>query len=136
MGDLLTSMRMPYGCEDVKAGVLHHPVKGQLAELAREMYYVRKAVEQIAHNEMGGKDVQFYAGDLAKYANNLEFVARQIGLAMDMPILVNPPYLPVDLHSFSLPAILAASLAPLNARSSHCRLTVDLAQHNRKRGAN
>eukprot|EP00929_Paragymnodinium_shiwhaense_P120683 TRINITY_DN92699_c0_g1_i1.p1 TRINITY_DN92699_c0_g1~~TRINITY_DN92699_c0_g1_i1.p1 ORF type:complete len:208 (+),score=30.87 TRINITY_DN92699_c0_g1_i1:67-624(+) len=100
----------PVGCEDAVITVSHDPVKSEVAALARQFYYTRQLAEEVAHQPAADERVVQYASDLAQYANDLEFYARQVALSLEMPVMVNKPYLPVDLAEMPLPlAFLAAS---------------------------
>eukprot|EP00927_Polykrikos_kofoidii_P060063 TRINITY_DN55133_c0_g1_i1.p1 TRINITY_DN55133_c0_g1~~TRINITY_DN55133_c0_g1_i1.p1 ORF type:complete len:222 (-),score=12.60 TRINITY_DN55133_c0_g1_i1:127-792(-) len=96
--DLWAPEPPPPGCGELQNVVEHHPVKGQLAAVARQMFFTRKLAEEIAHQQPIDERVYHYAADVAKYANDLEFFTRQLGIAMNMPIMTKKPFLPVDLR--------------------------------------
>mmetsp|Transcript_28921 Transcript_28921/g.52893 ORF Transcript_28921/g.52893 Transcript_28921/m.52893 type:complete len:130 (+) Transcript_28921:83-472(+) len=96
-GHVLKSERVPFGCDvDSHLGVDHDPVNGEIANTARYLFYTRKTAEALAHDEAAQEVVRRWAVDVAKYANDLEFFVRQVGLGLRMGVMVDPPYLPVD----------------------------------------
>merc|ERR1712217_789209 len=105
--------RSQFGCANATAEVEHHPVNGKVADVARAVYYTRRAGEEIAHNEQAPDKVKKYAAEVALYAHDLEFFTRQLGLALNMPVMVEPPYLPVDMAALPPPQLLllASTLA-------------------------
>uniref|UniRef100_A0A7S0ABF3 Uncharacterized protein n=1 Tax=Pyrodinium bahamense TaxID=73915 RepID=A0A7S0ABF3_9DINO len=116
---LVGTERAPFGCGAARAEVEHRPVEGSLADAARALYYTRRTAEDLAHTSAAPEKVQHYAADVAKYAHDLEFFARQLGLAVKMPIMVEPPYLPVDVAAVS-PALVLLAPNALLAPCSGC----------------
>eukprot|EP00928_Gymnodinium_smaydae_P068139 TRINITY_DN51209_c0_g1_i1.p1 TRINITY_DN51209_c0_g1~~TRINITY_DN51209_c0_g1_i1.p1 ORF type:complete len:146 (+),score=28.98 TRINITY_DN51209_c0_g1_i1:137-574(+) len=117
------SDRIPIGCGIKDGGVYHDPVKGPLADLARELYYAGKLSEYLAHQGTADARVLSFAQDIGKYANDLEFYARQLGLAMKVPTMVRRPYLPVD-AAMPLPLLALPPPPSRSARSSGGRCTL------------
>mmetsp|Transcript_77568 Transcript_77568/g.179834 ORF Transcript_77568/g.179834 Transcript_77568/m.179834 type:complete len:195 (+) Transcript_77568:71-655(+) len=111
----------PYGCGAKEVDVRHRPVEGEMANVARSLYYTRRIAEGLAHDQRAPQKIQKYAADVAKYSHELEFFSRQLGLAMKMPIMVNPPYLPVDLAQSPLEISLAGALAAPRRRGVKAR---------------
>mmetsp|Transcript_74902 Transcript_74902/g.118093 ORF Transcript_74902/g.118093 Transcript_74902/m.118093 type:complete len:153 (+) Transcript_74902:57-515(+) len=106
-GIVLDADRPPYGCDiDDKIAVHHHPMRGQIAAAARSLYYTRRLAEDLAHLEDAPETVRHWSEDVAKYANDLEFFVRQLGLGLKMPVMVEEPYLPLDMRSMPLPLML------------------------------
>merc|ERR1719183_1302276 len=105
-GIVLPSERPPYGCDlDERIAVNHDPVHGELADCARALFYTRRLAEDLAHNNDAAGPVRNWAEDVARYSNDLEFFTRQIGLGIKMPVMVDPPYLPVDMSAMPLPLL-------------------------------
>mmetsp|Transcript_10442 Transcript_10442/g.32260 ORF Transcript_10442/g.32260 Transcript_10442/m.32260 type:complete len:191 (-) Transcript_10442:18-590(-) len=97
--DLSLDDRIPYGCGAAGTcdiSVNHRPIENAMATTARSLYYLRRAAEDLAHTQNAPSNIRAYAGDIAKYANDLEFFSRQLALGMKMPIMVDEPYLPID----------------------------------------
>lgn len=102
-GIVLGSERPPYGCDvDERTAVHHDPIHGELADCARALYYTRRLSEDLAHNGDAPEPIRNWAEDVAKYSNDLEFFARQLALSLKMPVMVEPPYLPVDMAAMPL----------------------------------
>ncbi|OLQ15099.1 hypothetical protein AK812_SmicGene711 [Symbiodinium microadriaticum] len=99
--------RVPYGCSKVSVDVPHNKITGPVAELARVLYFTRREAEEMMHAPKLDPKVRHYATDTANYAHDLEFFARQLGLALKMPTGVDPPYLPLDMMSMPDPSLLA-----------------------------
>ncbi|CAE7372783.1 unnamed protein product [Symbiodinium necroappetens] len=96
-----------YGCSKVSVDVPHNKITGPVAELARVLYFTRREAEEMMHAPKLDPKVRHYATDTANYAHDLEFFARQLGLALKMPTGVDPPYLPLDMMSMPDPSLLA-----------------------------
>ncbi|CAK0854187.1 unnamed protein product [Prorocentrum cordatum] len=101
--------QIPYGCPSATVDVPHDAEKGEVANLARSLYYTRQTAEELAQTPNTPPKVAKFAGDVARYANDLEFFTRQLALGLRMPVTVEPPYLPVDLQAVSPAAVLAAA---------------------------
>ena len=99
--------RVPYGCKKVSVDVPHQKITGPVAELARNLYFTRRVAEDMMHSPKMDPKVRHYAEDTANYAHDLEFFARQLGLALKMPTGVYPPYLPLDMEAMPDPGFLA-----------------------------
>ncbi|CAE7514742.1 unnamed protein product [Symbiodinium sp. CCMP2592] len=74
-----------YGCSKVSVDVPHNKITGPVAELARVLYFTRREAEEMMHAPKLDPKVRHYATDTANYAHDLEFFARQLGLALKMP---------------------------------------------------
>mmetsp|Transcript_47632 Transcript_47632/g.96119 ORF Transcript_47632/g.96119 Transcript_47632/m.96119 type:complete len:164 (-) Transcript_47632:97-588(-) len=115
--DLTADDRIPFGCTAEGADKVmmdHRPVEEDVATAARSLYYLRRSAEDLAHWEKAPRNIRNYAGDVAKYAHDLEFFTRQLGLGLKMPIMVEPPYLPIDIAA--MPVALSLWAPPLAKR--------------------
>merc|ERR1719498_750491 len=106
-GLILPSDRPPYRCDiDERIAVHHDPIAGEIADCTRALYYTRRLSEDLAHNGAAPKPVRIWAEDVARYSNDLEFFARQLALSLKMPVMVDEPYLPVDIQAMPMPLLL------------------------------
>mmetsp|Transcript_56487 Transcript_56487/g.104598 ORF Transcript_56487/g.104598 Transcript_56487/m.104598 type:complete len:155 (-) Transcript_56487:83-547(-) len=119
----LPSNHVPYGCPPSQCfkPVQHHPVRGSLADMVRALWYTRASAEDLGLMSGLPEEVHERAAQIASYANELELVARQIGLATKMPTMVAKPYLPVDISSAMDPASAAALCTDLLPKVWHHR---------------
>mmetsp|Transcript_24113 Transcript_24113/g.45532 ORF Transcript_24113/g.45532 Transcript_24113/m.45532 type:complete len:150 (-) Transcript_24113:55-504(-) len=108
--------RVPYGCSKVSVDVPHNKIMGPVADLARNLYFTRRVAEEMIHTPRLDPKVRHYAQDTAEYAHDLEFFARQVGLALKMPTGVDPPYLPLDMLSMPDPGLIALLTHNLSCR--------------------
>ncbi|CAK8998784.1 unnamed protein product [Durusdinium trenchii] len=108
--------RVPYGCKKVSVDVHHRNITGPVAELTRNLYFTRRVAEDMMHSPKMDPKVRHYAEDTASYAHDLEFFARQLGLAMKMPTGVDPPYLPLDMETMPDPALISLWPEPISAQ--------------------
>eukprot|EP00930_Biecheleria_cincta_P080984 TRINITY_DN69535_c0_g1_i1.p1 TRINITY_DN69535_c0_g1~~TRINITY_DN69535_c0_g1_i1.p1 ORF type:complete len:142 (+),score=12.70 TRINITY_DN69535_c0_g1_i1:31-456(+) len=102
--------RVPYGCGKVSVGIEHQKLTGPVADVARNLYFTRRAAEDLMHNPKCTEKIKRFATDVANYAHDLEFFTRQLGLGLKMPTGVEPPYLPLDFASLPDPAIVSLLL--------------------------
>merc|ERR1719235_1468275 len=108
-GIVLQSERPEYGCDiDQRVSVTHDPAFAELADCTRALYYTRRLADDLAHNTGAPKTVRNWAADVAKYSNDLEFFARQVALGLKMPVMVEEPYLPIDMASVPQALLLLA----------------------------
>ncbi|CAJ1423692.1 unnamed protein product [Effrenium voratum] len=91
--------RTPFGCKKANVDVEHNKITGPVADLARNLYFTRRVAEEMMHTPKMDPKVRHYAEDTAAYAHDLEFFARQLGIALKMPVGVDPPFLPLDMMS-------------------------------------
>mmetsp|Transcript_34455 Transcript_34455/g.107003 ORF Transcript_34455/g.107003 Transcript_34455/m.107003 type:complete len:196 (+) Transcript_34455:112-699(+) len=97
--DLSTDDRVPYGCGAAgtcNVEVDHKPLEMEMANTARSLYYLRRFAEDLSDMQRAPRNIRNQAADVAKYAHDLEFFARQLALGMKMPVAVDEPYLPID----------------------------------------
>mmetsp|Transcript_65064 Transcript_65064/g.188661 ORF Transcript_65064/g.188661 Transcript_65064/m.188661 type:complete len:163 (-) Transcript_65064:47-535(-) len=115
---LAGSPKVPYGCGARKVEMLHDPVKEHVANMVRNFYFTRVSAEELAHFERASSRVRENAAKTARYAHDLEFAGRQLGLALNMPTGVTPPYLPIDVAAGPSLAFLAVAAAALTSGAS------------------
>ena len=100
VGSAEISAHVPPGCgcaKDMVKEIAHHPVEYHVADMAGALYQTRMAADDLTMftKEPEIKDLSQRMG---VYAHDLEFLSRQLGLALDMPISVTPPFLPLDIQ--------------------------------------
>mmetsp|Transcript_30146 Transcript_30146/g.70334 ORF Transcript_30146/g.70334 Transcript_30146/m.70334 type:complete len:159 (-) Transcript_30146:62-538(-) len=117
----LPEAHVPYGCPPQQCfkPVRHHPVRGALADMVRALWYTRASAEDLGLMQGLPDDVHQRAAQIANYANDLELVARQIGLATKMPTMVTKPFLPVDISMAPAPVCTHALLTELLPKFMH-----------------